>query len=495
VLVVPLAGLAALGGLVGAASPAAAVPAGAMTTPSTTVPSGKWDPRIKAIATEVAKLRKLDFEHPVPVEFLPSKEFDKKVTVDSEKLTKAQKQASAESTARLAAIGLVPHSSDLVKQENQLQSSSVLALYVPSKKKVFVRGADLDSPAKKVTVAHELTHALQDQHFDLQKLATAADKTHSTDTYKALVEGDAVRVQNLYAKTLSQADQDQYTTENTDAAQKSDAEAAANDVAPALQAFLEAPYVFGPPMLQTVQAAKGESAIDGLFRNLPTNDLAYVLPTSLLDKTKIAKVAPPAVDGKGEKQFGTADTFGSYALYLMLSQQLDPTEALKIADGWGGDSLVDYRTGAGTAKQQCVRAAFVGQTADDTRAIQQGLETWAAAQPADSAQVESSDGKVVFSSCDVAAARPTARDPELALTLLATRDQLIGSYAEQGAPTDTARCAADGVVNDPTVRPVLEQGAADPTAAPDAATKAAVQTAVQQIITSCVRTGKAGSTT
>ncbi len=484
-----MAGLALLAA--GPLSAAGAAPTKAATT--TTVPSGKWDARIEPIAKEVAKLRKLDFEHPVPVQFLSGKEFDKKVTVDSEKLTKKQKQAANEATARLAAIGLVPHSSDLVEQQNQLQSSSVLALYLPSKKKVFVRGTDLDSPAKKVTVADELTHALQDQHFDLQELAKKAEKTHSTDAYKAVVEGDAVRVQDLYAKTLSQSDQDAYKNENNDASQEADAKSAAADVAPALQAFLEAPYVFGPPMLQTVQAAKGESAIDGLFRNLPTNDLAYVLPTSLLDKTKIAKVAPPAVTGKGEKQFGTADTFGSYALYLMLSQQLDPTEALKIADGWGGDALVDYTLGSGDAKQQCVRAAFAGQDAAATAAIQQGLETWAAAQPADSATVARRAGKVVFSSCDVTDARPTARDPKLALAILATRDQLIGSYAEQGAPTDTARCAADGVVNDPAVRPVLEQGAADPTSEPDAEATAAIRSAVQEIITSCVRTGKATS--
>jgi len=487
-------------GLVGTTGVALPVAAGAtpakaaVTTPTTSVPKNAWDPRIEPIAKEVAKLRKLGFEHPVPVEFLPSKEFDKKVTVDSKKLSKAAKKASEQATARLAAIGLVPHSSNLVEQENQLQSSSVLALYVPAKKKVFVRGTDLDTPAKRVTVAHELTHALQDQYFDLQKLGKEADKTHSVDAYKAVVEGDAVRVQDLYAKTMSQADQDQYQTENSNASQQADAESTANDVAPALQAFLEAPYAFGPPMLQTVQASKGESAIDDLFRNLPTNDLAYVLPTSLLDKTKIAKVAPPAVKGNGEKQFGKADTFGSYALYLMLSQQLDPTEALKIADGWGGDALVDYTLGSGKAQQQCVRTAFVGQTSDATRAIEPGLAQWVAAQPAGSATVKANGDLVEFSSCDVADARPTARDPKLALALLVTRDQLIGSYAEQGATAATAQCAADGVVNDPTVRPVLEQGAADPTAQPDAQTQAAIQDAVKKIITSCLRTGKAGAT-
>ena len=77
------------GAALGPATPAGATPAKATTT--TTVPAGKWDPRIEPIAKEVAKLRKLGFEHPVPVEFLPSKEFDKKVTVDTKKLSKAAK--------------------------------------------------------------------------------------------------------------------------------------------------------------------------------------------------------------------------------------------------------------------------------------------------------------------------------------------------------------------------------------------------------------------
>jgi hypothetical protein len=471
---------------------AGATPAKAATT--TTVPAGKWDPRIEPIAKEVAKLRKLGFEHPVPVEFLPSKEFDKQVTVDAGKLSKAAKQASAQATARLASLAFVPHSSDLVAQENQLQSSSVLALYLPTKKKVFVRGTDLDTPAKKVTVAHELTHALQDQHFDLTKLGTAADKSHSSDSLKALVEGDAVRVQELYAKTMSQADQDQYQTENNDTATQAQGETTAAGVPSALTALAQSPYALGPAMLKVVEAEKGESAIDGLFRSPPTDDLSYVQPTSLVDHPQIAKVAPPKASGKGEKQRGSDDTFGSFALYLALAQQLDPVAALRIADGWGGDAMIDYTVGAGKDATRCIRAAFAGRTADDTAAILQGLQTWSAAQPAGSASAAARDGKVVFSSCDVAAPRsPAPHDAQQAMTLLASRNELLSVFAGQGAGGAAALCAADGTVRDPTFQPFLDLAAIDPTAQPDQQTIAGLRQAVTRILTSCVRNGKAGS--
>ena len=68
----------------------------------------------------------------------------------------------------------------------------------------------------------------------------------------------------------------------------------------------------------------------------------------------------------------------------MLAQQLPVDEALRVADGWGGDAMVGYRKDG----QQCVRAAFAGRTPADTSAIADGLQTWVAAQPAGSAAVE-----------------------------------------------------------------------------------------------------------
>ena len=49
-------------------------------------------------------------------------------------------------------------------------SEGTLAYYDPSGEQVFVRGTEL-TPAVRVTLAHELAHVLQDQHFDLERLA------------------------------------------------------------------------------------------------------------------------------------------------------------------------------------------------------------------------------------------------------------------------------------------------------------------------------------
>jgi hypothetical protein len=482
--------LLALGGLgLLPAAPAAAKTSSGTTT--TTVPKGKWDPRIEGIAKEVAKLRKLDFEHPVPVTFLTDKAFDKKVTVDQDKLSKKAKDAYAKSTARLAALALVPHGSNLVQQQNALQSSSVLAFYTPDEKKVYVRGKAIDTPNAKVTVAHELTHALQDQHFDLNKLEQQAEKSHSSDALRSLIEGDAVRVQKLYLDTLSDADQQTYASQNNSDVKQAQEQSDAANVPESMQVLLEAPYAFGDSMLQVVIAAGKEQALDGLFRKPPENDLAYLQPTTLVDSSKFTKVAAPAVDGKGEKQVGKPDTFGAFALYLVLAQQMPVADALRAADGWGGDAMVDYRKDG----LSCVRTAFVGRTTDDTDQIGTGLRTWAAAQPAGSATVEDKDGKVLLSACDVDTARnPVQHDANEALVLAANRDGVLGTFMEQGAPRDTALCAADGVVRDAAFQPLLQQSAADPTAQPDAATLANLRTRVQEIVSSCIRTGKATGT-
>ncbi len=39
----------------------------------------KWDPQIAPIAAEVAKLRGLDFVHPVPIQYLAPADFEKKL--------------------------------------------------------------------------------------------------------------------------------------------------------------------------------------------------------------------------------------------------------------------------------------------------------------------------------------------------------------------------------------------------------------------------------
>ena len=239
-----------------------------------------------------------------------------------------------------------------------MQTSGTLAKYDPKTKRATVRGKKING-ATKVTLAHELTHALQDQHFDLTKLQKAATRSHSGDALRALVEGDARRVQLLYAAQLSNAERRQYETFQSSGADQALAETRAQGVPDSLSVLFQSPYTLGPSMLDVAQAAEGKQAIDGLFRDPPKADSAFLTPWTLVDDSKITKVATPKL-ADGETAEGKPDVFGSFALYLMLAARSDPVAALGIVDGWGGDAMVTFKRGDTT----CIRTTFAGRTAE-----------------------------------------------------------------------------------------------------------------------------------
>ena len=113
----------------------------------------KWDPRVLPIVHFVEKTRGLTFKHAVPVDFLSDAEFEKHVTSTPEE-DKQNAKDIEDFVGRLRALDLLHGTVDLTKAENDLRGSSVVGLYVPSEKAVFVRGAKL-SPYVRTTLAHD----------------------------------------------------------------------------------------------------------------------------------------------------------------------------------------------------------------------------------------------------------------------------------------------------------------------------------------------------
>ncbi len=144
----------------------------------------EWDAQVAPIAARVAQLRGLTFEHPVKVEYVSPADFEEEVTASAEELEN-QKDEIEQATAVFRAAGLLGGDVDLGEAVNDTAASAVIALYDPESKKILVRGDGPFTVETRVTLAHELTHVLQDQHFDLQKLDEAADesKTGSSDAF------------------------------------------------------------------------------------------------------------------------------------------------------------------------------------------------------------------------------------------------------------------------------------------------------------------------
>ena len=72
-----------------------------------------------------------------------------------------------------------------------------------ARERLFVRSSRGLDPYAKVVLAHELTHAVTDQHYDLthsDRLAAATGRDDEETAYSALVEGDATLVMQRYLR-------------------------------------------------------------------------------------------------------------------------------------------------------------------------------------------------------------------------------------------------------------------------------------------------------
>ncbi len=429
----------------------------------------------RADSRAVEKIRGLEFEHPVPVQFLAAKAFRKTVTSDKKDLTQKDKREIEQTTESLRALGLVPGTVDLFDAVNTSRGDDVLAYYDPHKKHIVVRGKGPIDGATKVTLAHELTHVLQDQHFDLTKIQhDAARANRSSGAVKALIEGDATWVQHKYASTLDATDRADYDNSGLVKGSTKDA-----SVPMIIEVLFGAPYVLGPEMINGLRADGGRAAVDRAFRNPPLTDAQMLDPAKLILQTTAAEVAAPKV-AAGEKRTGPIDSFGALALYLTLASRIPAPDALAAAQAWAGDKEITVRSRGKT----CVRVAFVGRTPAATTSIRRGLDAWTAAVPGGVARVRAHGGTVELTACDPGAAVTAPPDAALqqALGLAVTHAQVLTQVLEQGSPVEFASCAATGYSTDPLVLRVIADAAQTQ---PDAATKDALTQVARRVGAAC----------
>jgi hypothetical protein len=452
------------------------------TTTTTTVPTA-WDPRIQPIADKVVELRGLPFVHPVNTVFLDDAAFEQQITTD-QALTKQEKQELAQDQVVFRALGLVAPTVNLRDEVESLNASGASAYYDPRTKKITVRGTNLDDPATRATVAHELTHALQDQHYDLQKLDDTARTTHGSRALHMLAEGDAERTKAAFVETMSEDEQQAYRATSAELGRKSLAEIAAKGIPQSLQFEFQAPYALGPSALDALVVQEQAAAVDGLYANPPIADALFVTPPALLEHRTFQTVEPPVL-AKGEKRSGAPNAFGALALFQTLASRRDNSTGLSAADAWDGDAMVTF-TRKGTS---CVRATFAGRAPDGTAVIANALNQWAALAPPGSATVTGTSDRVTLTACDAGiAATPAPNNAIASITFLANRDGFFSLAVKNGDSPGVAACTADTLVRDPVFAPVIDQAATDPTADPDQATIAAVGARLREIRAQCQQT-------
>ncbi len=334
----------------------------------------------------VEKARGLAFKQPVKVTLLPDREFRARLDAQIAKDRTEADIADAKVLGRvLVALGLLDKGVDVESALDDLYGGAVLGYYDPELDELFVRGDDLRKVSVRSTLVHELTHALQDQHFELHRPELDERDDEAATGFQGLAEGDAVRVENLYLETLSLADQKQGERES--AAQSA---RVGSDVPEVLAQLVVFPYQVGPSFAGTLVARGGQARLDAAFAAPPTTTEHLLHPDRFLDADMPKAVAPPSADGPEID----AGVMGELVLRLLLATELTPSRAGVASTGWGGDRYVAWESRGRT----CVRTAVVTDTDADRRELRDALVEWTRAQP-EARLADRADGAITFTAC------------------------------------------------------------------------------------------------
>jgi hypothetical protein len=434
----------------------------------------RWDERVVDLVAFVEDERDLDFEHPVAVDFLTAEEYSQRTRIDEAELTDEDRRFIEEGAAPLRALGLVADDFDALESENDLADTATLAYYEPFTDRVTVRGTEMTIDLR-VTLVHELVHALQDQHFDIESIWGDPEVTSEAFAgFTALVEGDAVRIEGAYVDSLPDDELDTYV----DTAQQvyDEAQAELGAVPGVVAAMGAAPYALGPSLVELIAAEGGNRAVDEAFDDPPATTEHMVDPRSYFAGDDAREVPTPDLP-TGGVQVGETDSLGALALFLVLSERIDPLVALSAADGWGGDTFVVYEAAEGT----CIDVAVEGDTLDESREIRRALEAWAAAGPAGTASVLTEGvgrgvGGVVLSACEPDGGSEPSGLALDALTLPAVRAGVMWGFDAGASDADDAFAVGDCFVRAVPLEQLVE---ANESVEPPAAVSAAIDEALE----------------
>lgn len=241
----------------------------------------------------------------------------------------------------LRAFGLAPREFEYRSSLVKLLTEQVAGYYDPKAQQFYL--ADwIDLDGQKPVMAHELTHALQDQHFNLRRFEKWPKGDSDAEmAAHALIEGDATLAMMLYLQErplVALAYAKSLGGEATSSEQFKQAPRA-------IRESLLFPYEQGSMWATQVYRRGGWQMVSEAFKKLPQSSEQIMHPDKYFSYEAPVKVTLPDVN----KLLGTGwtrvddDVNGEWGFYLILDQFLNDNPYSKnAAAGWAGDRFALY---------------------------------------------------------------------------------------------------------------------------------------------------------
>ena len=397
-----------------------------------------WDPRVVELVSFVEQSRGLTFEHPVAIDFLTEEQFLAQSRADATPISADDTAVATYTSELLDAFGLAT-GYDAGAGQSTLSAATILGFYSDETDRITVRGSEL-TPAVRATVVHELTHALQAQHFDLRGRAGEVPM-------RSIAEADAMRVEDAYLAGLPP--DEQAAARAADTMSSDDLGQLATVPWPVVE-FQYAPYVLGPALVRSVFERRGNAGVDQLLADPPTEEQLIASwqwrPDTEDPQVGITVVAPPDVEVLED-----STPMSMLEMVVMLDAWLPWTLARSALDHWQSAAYTSYRKVPGGPLCVSVSTALEGDTTTFVAAV-----TWWSATIGSPTRPFERDGTVTFEVCARGATGanppPPAVQPTTAMLL---ENAAVPPTANDLASATPHLCAARQVIDDPNVGPLL----------------------------------------
>jgi hypothetical protein len=334
---------------------------------------------VATIAARVETLRGLQFEQQPEPERVSAEQARREGLADLDRSYPERRRRADEEVLKL--LGLIEPDVDLRSISGSVFGEGVAGYYDPRSKRLRLVDGATPGPLAEIVLAHELNHALEDQHFGLAPDETATDDAALARV--ALVEGTAMLVMQQYVQRYVGAD-----------AALSAALGSAMSGQPDLPKFVQDqlifPYIGGLTFATALQQAGGGWAtLDEAAERVPESTEQILHPEKYLAGEAPQRVRLDVRLGSGWRR-ATAGTWGEWQTAQLVGGE---------AAGWGGDRYELWQRGACAAAPCRSEDVLVMRWAWDTREAARAFEErlrGAAVANGDGAAVDSDSGTVTL---------------------------------------------------------------------------------------------------
>ncbi len=359
-------------------------------TPAPRLTQPEAEAAVAEVLPDLQWIRGIAFKDKVPVTVIDDVKARAYALARFRRLTPEAKIRSDETVFRL--LGLIPADLDVLKTFLDVLEEQAGGFYDPGTKSFYL----LDDMPKDMTpmlTAHEMTHALDDQRYDIDgRLAGLLDNDDAGFALSAVAEGSATAAAAVYVTNAVKAgkiDAQQFAAMSADVKTKR-----LNAMPACLRRQLIGPYVLGMTFLtrgslERLQRGFPKDDVGAAWSHPPRSSEQILHPEKYWDPKKrdepkrVAIPNPSGPLGKGWTRAGSG-VLGELTLGSLVGAATPAAEELvagrvewtnAAASGWGGDRFELWTDGT----QSVVLVATVWDSVNDAKEFAAALPPQTAA--------------------------------------------------------------------------------------------------------------------